>query len=352
MSEENEQVGDYAEQALSSSENTNSVGGYIEAPNDPVAHRTNKPCASHLDANGEYVPLVFCKPTVDTKIEMGEKTEMNQIDRLVLLGELGVAANSGEFSSLNDILIKLAILLDDFNMEAPAEIEDEDDDPAGAFYVSSVPDKQDGAERLNIKIGLLTFRVFVFERKVEVWTVITEDGLGKKVAETLKKEENEEVDESQQSVAGEIEVSLPAEVEAKHDELCATLVDTPPSVISEDPVDEDVDEKWAKAQIGMMNEAERSNLMERIEEMLHKKQPRGLNEVVDLVGECMPDGVKKPKLCDKESSRVIQVVEDEVPDQDMIIDFNIMGMPNKMFVGENGVKIYVSFGSKYVLYAK
>ncbi len=138
---------------------------------------------------------------------------------------------------------------------------------------------------------------------------------------------------------------------SSRDELSDTLVDTP-LVISADPVDEDVDDDWAKAQIGKMNENERLALKGRIEKILMARRVRGLNEVVDIIGDCMPDGVRKPELCNKDSSRVVQVVEDDVKDSAMVIDFMIMGMPNKISIEENGVRIYVNFGPKYVLYAE
>lgn len=137
---------------------------------------------------------------------------------------------------------------------------------------------------------------------------------------------------------------------SSRDDLFNTLVNVP-LVISADPV-EDVDDEWARAQIGKMSDRERVVLKARIEEALRERRVRGLVEVVDIVSDCMPDGVRKPVLCDEDSSRVVQVVEADVNDPEMVIDFHIMGMPNKIVIEENSVRIYVSFGPKFILYAK
>jgi hypothetical protein len=132
-------------------------------------------------------------------------------------------------------------------------------------------------------------------------------------------------------------------------ELSDTLVNIP-LVISKFPV-EDVGDDYSSP-IGVMSENDKSVLKDRITKALRKAQVRGLREVVDVVAKCMPDGVRKPELCDRKSSRVVQVVEDEVQNPEMVIEFSIMGMPNKISIEKNRVRIYVSFGPKYVLYAE
>ncbi len=127
----------------------------------------------------------------------------------------------------------------------------------------------------------------------------------------------------------------------------------PADVIVEDEIYEMSSDVRADALIGRMNEEEREAVKSTIERALLDMNVKVLEEVVNILRVCVPVGVRKPELCSGDSSRGICCwVEENVPDTEMTINFRVEGMDCKINVEEDGVKMYVSIGPKFVLYCK
>jgi hypothetical protein len=173
-------------------------------------------------------------------------------------------------------------------------------------------------------------------------------------------EKIEEPGNHQDSTAGEIvlDSAIPVEImvedeiaKASLGVLSDTLVGVS-SVMSADPVEE-MDNAKARALISKMNVNERKAVKGRIEEVLKEVYVRGLRDVVGLLGNCMPSGVKKPKLCDISSSRGVRLIDPDALDPETSLTLHIKKVICKISVEEYGVKMYVNLlDTGFVLYCE
>lgn len=120
-------------------------------------------------------------------------------------------------------------------------------------------------------------------------------------------------------------------------------------VISEDLVEEPGGPN-SEPRTDKMNEKEQGIVRDEIERKIFKRGVRDLREVVSIIKACMPIGVRKPEILDNDASRGVCIVKDDFPDTEMVVSVIISGMDCKIFVEEDGVKMYASIGPKYILY--
>lgn len=124
------------------------------------------------------------------------------------------------------------------------------------------------------------------------------------------------------------------------------------SVMSADPV-ENMDDARVRALMSKMNINERKAVKGRIEEVIVRRYIKRLREVVDILCDCMPLGVKKPKLCDVRSNRGVRLIDPDVLDLETSITLHIKGVICKISVEEDGVKMYVKISdTEFVLYCE
>lgn len=99
---------------------------------------------------------------------------------------------------------------------------------------------------------------------------------------------------------------------------------------------------------------EREVVKNQIEDVIFKRLVRGLEEIVDILSEFMPTGIRKPKLCNGDPRHNIccRFEKDLLDIEEVTINFRVKGMDCKIIVEDDGVEMYVSIGPKYVLYCK